>query len=124
MKRKLRAALHPLRQLALLRLRLLTRRRRRSRAGPWLGRGRKTAAGGRCGARRELAARPGRAALVRDRGGYALLRHLSRRRAFGSIAVVQGYDDETSSEKGKDTSGTYSWTDVFQKQKESLGKGS
>jgi hypothetical protein len=30
--------------------------------------------------------------------------------------VVQGYDDETSSEKGKDTSGTYSWTDVFQKR--------
>jgi hypothetical protein len=37
-------------------------------------------------------------------------------RVYGNIAVVQGYDDETSSEKGKDTSGTYSWTDVFQKR--------
>jgi hypothetical protein len=30
--------------------------------------------------------------------------------------VVQGFDDETSSENGKDTSGTYSWTDVFEKR--------
>ena len=37
-------------------------------------------------------------------------------RAFGNIAVVQGYDDEKSTEKGKDSSGTYSWTDVFQKR--------
>lgn len=37
-------------------------------------------------------------------------------RAFGDIAVVQGYDDETGMEKGKDSSGTYSWTDVFQKR--------
>jgi hypothetical protein len=37
-------------------------------------------------------------------------------RSYGTVAVVQGYDDETSSEKGKDTSGTYSWTDVFQKR--------
>lgn len=37
-------------------------------------------------------------------------------RVFGDIAVVQGYDDETSSAKGKNTSGTYSWTDVFQKR--------
>jgi len=35
-------------------------------------------------------------------------------RAYGNIAVVQGYDDETSTDKGKDSSGTYSWTDVFQ----------
>jgi ketosteroid isomerase-like protein len=35
-------------------------------------------------------------------------------RAFGNVAVVQGYDDETSVDKGKDSSGTYSWTDVFQ----------
>jgi ketosteroid isomerase-like protein len=38
-------------------------------------------------------------------------------RAYGSIAVVQGYDDETSTDKGKDSSGTYSWTDVFQNRK-------
>lgn len=37
-------------------------------------------------------------------------------RAFGDVAVVQGYDDETGVEKGKDSSGTYSWTDVFQKR--------
>jgi ketosteroid isomerase-like protein len=37
-------------------------------------------------------------------------------RVFGNIAVVQGYDDETGSDHGKDTSGTYSWTDVFQKR--------
>lgn len=37
-------------------------------------------------------------------------------RSFGNIAVVQGYDTETSTTKGKDTSGTYSWTDVFQKR--------
>ena len=35
-------------------------------------------------------------------------------RVFGNVAVVQGYDDETSLDKGKDSSGTYSWTDVFQ----------
>jgi hypothetical protein len=35
---------------------------------------------------------------------------------FGDIAVVQGADDEKSSHKGKDTSGTYTWTDVFQKR--------
>jgi len=37
-------------------------------------------------------------------------------RVFGAVAVVQGYDDETSVDKGKDSSGTYSWTDVFQKR--------
>ncbi len=37
-------------------------------------------------------------------------------RSFGNVAVVQGFDTETSSTKGKDTSGTYSWTDVFQKR--------
>lgn len=35
-------------------------------------------------------------------------------RVFGNVVVVQGYDDETSTDKGKDSSGTYSWTDVFQ----------
>jgi hypothetical protein len=37
-------------------------------------------------------------------------------RVFGNVAVVQGYDDETSVDKGKDSSGTYNWTDVFQKR--------
>lgn len=37
-------------------------------------------------------------------------------RVFGDVAVVQGYDDETSTDKGKDSSGTYNWTDVFQKR--------
>lgn len=35
-------------------------------------------------------------------------------RVFGNVAVVQGMDDETSASKGKDTSGTYTWTDVFE----------
>jgi hypothetical protein len=30
--------------------------------------------------------------------------------------VVQGSDDEKSTHNGKDTSGTYTWTDVFQKR--------
>jgi len=38
-------------------------------------------------------------------------------RVYGNIAVVQGYDDETGTDKGKDSSGTYNWTDVFQNRK-------
>lgn len=34
-------------------------------------------------------------------------------RIMGNFAIVQGMDDEHSSFAGKDTSGTYSWTDVF-----------
>jgi ketosteroid isomerase-like protein len=34
-------------------------------------------------------------------------------RVFGNTAVVTGSDTEKSSYKGKDTSGTYAWTDVF-----------
>lgn len=37
-------------------------------------------------------------------------------RVFGDIAVVQGADDEKSTHKRKDTSGAYTWTDVFQKR--------
>lgn len=37
-------------------------------------------------------------------------------RVFGDIAIVQGADDEKSTHKGKDTSGAYTWTDVFQKR--------
>jgi hypothetical protein len=34
-------------------------------------------------------------------------------KVFGNTAVVQGSDVEKSSYKGKDTSGTYMWMDVF-----------
>jgi len=37
-------------------------------------------------------------------------------RIFGDIAVVTGRQDEKSSNKGKDTSGRYIWTDVFVKR--------
>jgi len=37
-------------------------------------------------------------------------------RVFGDAAVVAGSDDEKSSFKGKDTSGHYTWTDVFVKR--------
>jgi ketosteroid isomerase-like protein len=37
-------------------------------------------------------------------------------RFFGSTAIVTGSDTEKSTEKGKDSSGKYVWTDVFVKQ--------
>jgi ketosteroid isomerase-like protein len=37
-------------------------------------------------------------------------------RLFHNIALVQGMDDEKSSFKGKDSSGTYTWMDVFEKR--------
>ena len=37
-------------------------------------------------------------------------------RVMDNIAVVQGADDEKSSLKGKDTSGAYTWMDVFEKR--------
>jgi ketosteroid isomerase-like protein len=37
-------------------------------------------------------------------------------RIIGDIAIVQGADDEKSTHEGKDSSGTYTWTDVFQKR--------
>ena len=37
-------------------------------------------------------------------------------RVFGSTAVVQGNDDETSTFRGKDISATYTWLDVFEKR--------
>lgn len=47
--------------------------------------------------------------------GYATMTiHDVHARVIGNIGIVQGMDDETSSYKGKDTSGTYSWTDVFE----------
>lgn len=36
-----------------------------------------------------------------------------RVRVFGDIAFIMGSDDERSSYAGKDTSGHYSWTDIF-----------
>jgi len=39
-----------------------------------------------------------------------------RVRIIGDIAIVQGSDDEKSTHKGKDSSGAYTWTDVFQKR--------
>lgn len=32
------------------------------------------------------------------------------------LAIVQGEDTETSTHKGKPSSGTYSWTDIFQRR--------
>jgi ketosteroid isomerase-like protein len=37
-------------------------------------------------------------------------------RFFGNTAVVTGSDTEKRMDKGKDTSGKYTWTDVFVKQ--------
>lgn len=37
-------------------------------------------------------------------------------RIIGDIAIVQGADDEKSTHNGKDSSGTYTWTDIFQKR--------
>jgi ketosteroid isomerase-like protein len=37
-------------------------------------------------------------------------------RIVGDLAIVQGADEENSKHLGKDTSGTYNWTDVFQKR--------
>src|SRR5262249_28063179 len=36
----------------------------------------------------------------------------------GSVGVVQGSDNEKSTTKGKDSSGKYSWMDVFMKGKD------
>ena len=46
----------------------------------------------------------------------AMTTHDVTARVFGDIAVVQGGDDEKSSYDSKDTSGAYTWTDVFQKR--------
>jgi Domain of unknown function (DUF4440) len=37
-------------------------------------------------------------------------------RVLGDVAFVQGFDDEVSSYKGKDNSGTYNWLDVWEKR--------
>jgi ketosteroid isomerase-like protein len=35
-------------------------------------------------------------------------------RVLGNVAFVQGFDDEESSYKGKESSGTYNWLDVWE----------
>jgi ketosteroid isomerase-like protein len=37
-------------------------------------------------------------------------------RVLGDVAFVQAFDDEVSSYKGKDNSGTYNWLDVWQRR--------
>ncbi len=37
-------------------------------------------------------------------------------KVIGDVAIVQGGDDEVSSFKGKDTSGKYTWTDIYAKR--------
>jgi ketosteroid isomerase-like protein len=37
-------------------------------------------------------------------------------RVLGDVAFVQGFDDEVSSYKGKDNSGTYNWLDVWERR--------
>ncbi len=46
----------------------------------------------------------------------AMKNHDVHVRMFGEMAVVQGADDEKSVETGKDSSGSYTWTDVFQRR--------
>lgn len=43
-------------------------------------------------------------------------------RVYGNTAVVIGGDIETSTSEGKDSSGHYTWTDVFVKQKDGSWK--
>ena len=52
-------------------------------------------------------------------GGYAIRSmklHDLNVRIFGEIAIVQGMDEEVSSFAGKDVSGNWGWTDVFQRR--------
>ena len=49
-------------------------------------------------------------------GGYTVQSQVlsdMKVRVLGTTAVVTGRDTETSTEKGKSTTGTYAWTDVF-----------
>lgn len=60
----------------------------------------------------------GRAAFLADiKSGKlafkAMTLHDIKVRIFGTIAIVQGSDDETSSYGSENTSGTYNWIDVF-----------
>ncbi|HEY2444809.1 MAG TPA: nuclear transport factor 2 family protein [Rhizomicrobium sp.] len=51
-----------------------------------------------------------------DSAATSMANHDVHARVMGDMAVVQGADDEKSTEKGKDTSGSYTWTDVFAKR--------
>jgi ketosteroid isomerase-like protein len=51
-----------------------------------------------------------------DNKSTSMTNHDVRVRIIGDVAIVQGMDDEKSTSKGKDVSGTYIWTDVFQKR--------
>jgi hypothetical protein len=42
--------------------------------------------------------------------------HDVRVRVVGDVGIVQGMDDEVSGFAGKDVSGTWGWTDVFQRR--------
>ncbi len=44
----------------------------------------------------------------------SMMNHDVHARVMHGMGIVQGMDDEKSSFKGKDTSGTYSWMDVFE----------
>src|SRR5205807_190061 len=47
----------------------------------------------------------------------AMTNHDLHARLVGAdIGYVQGMDTETSTHKGKSSSGTYSWTDIYQKR--------
>jgi ketosteroid isomerase-like protein len=46
----------------------------------------------------------------------SMTNHDVKVRIIGDIAIVQGADDEKSTHEGKDSSGTYTWTDVFQRR--------
>lgn len=46
----------------------------------------------------------------------AMKNHDLHVRVVGDIGIVQGMDDETSSFDGKDTSGSWSWTDIYQRR--------
>ena len=46
----------------------------------------------------------------------AMTNHDVHVRIIGNVAVVQGMDDEDSTYDGKPFKGTYSWTDVYEKQ--------
>ncbi|HEY6578991.1 MAG TPA: nuclear transport factor 2 family protein [Rhizomicrobium sp.] len=37
-------------------------------------------------------------------------------RVMGDMAIVQGADDEKSADNGKDTSGAFTWMDIFEKR--------
>ncbi|MGH6888972.1 MAG: nuclear transport factor 2 family protein [Rhizomicrobium sp.] len=49
-----------------------------------------------------------------DMSAASMTNHDVHVRLLHNVALVQGADDEKSSYNGKDTSGTYTWMDVFE----------